>query len=136
MLHFFKPYLNKDIKKIMSSYQANLYKDQRLDMGCQRRDSIYFKIKKTRHMSIPLTLILSRQSNSCCFWCIFLQLMFNLGTHSLYSAVEAGLTSLDRTKSSDHTIGYSSSIVGPQNIILHGLKAPTNYFLISPCCSV
>ena len=46
MLHFFKPYLNKDIKKIMSSYQANLYKDQRLDMGCQRRDSIYFKIKK------------------------------------------------------------------------------------------
>jgi hypothetical protein len=32
----------------MSSYQANLYKDQRLDMGCQRRDSIYFKIKKNK----------------------------------------------------------------------------------------
>ena len=43
--------------------------------------------------------------------------MFNLGTHFLYSAVEAGLTSLDRAKSSDYTIGYSFSVVGPQNII-------------------
>ena len=35
----------------------------------------------------PLTSILSRRSNRCFFWCTFHQLIFNLGTHSLYSAV-------------------------------------------------